>query len=323
MKTSSDRDSLLQRQPCSKEIYQNKIALTFDDLPAVVYREDQYDLHMSQVIHDLVRTLTHANVPAIGFVNECYLCGGETANINIYDPRKVRLLETWLDAGLCLGNHTFSHISLNKIDSVEDYKKDVIRGETIIKRLAKKRGNNIIYFRHPYLDTGGNWENRNEINSFLASHHYTVAPVTILTHDYKFALAYDLASARNDISAATTIRSHYLKNIISSVEYYKNISLDIFERDISHVLLLHANIINADCIEQIIYEIGCRGYEFVTLEEALRDPVYALDDSYIGPGTGWMERWSSLRGYQPGHATPHVPTYINNLFRDYQNIASP
>lgn len=57
----------------------------------------------------LVAKLVANGVPAIGFVNEAKLYReGEV-------DARIALLRKWVDAGLELGNHTFSHPDLNRI----------------------------------------------------------------------------------------------------------------------------------------------------------------------------------------------------------------
>jgi hypothetical protein len=37
---------------------------------------------------------------------------------------------------------------------------------------------------------------------------------------------------------------------------------------------VHANDINADCLDEMLKRFAARGYHFVTLDEAMRDPAY-------------------------------------------------
>jgi len=90
-------------------------------------------------------------VPAIGFVNERKLQPGGSV-----DPRRVALLQQWLDAGLELGNHTFSHTDLHRA-SVQVFQRDVLEGEKVTRRLLAAKGNTPRYFRHPFLHTGRAW----------------------------------------------------------------------------------------------------------------------------------------------------------------------
>jgi peptidoglycan/xylan/chitin deacetylase (PgdA/CDA1 family) len=111
------------------------VAVTFDDLPASpggVVADDAASLR------DLTRTLLDAvrrhGIPAIGFVNEgrLFVDGGEADDV----AGRTGLLPMWLDAGLELGNHTFSHRDLNTMQ-LAAFQADVLRGETVTRALLK------------------------------------------------------------------------------------------------------------------------------------------------------------------------------------------
>src|SRR4051794_22948673 len=99
---------------------QNKrqIAITIDDLPVVSTRTDLRNRQL--ITRKLLAQIQRQRVPAIGFVNENKLYSGEKV-----DEQQVDLLRSWLDAGLDLGNHTYSHRSLNTI-SLEEYEADFL-----------------------------------------------------------------------------------------------------------------------------------------------------------------------------------------------------
>ena len=92
--------------------------------------------------------IAKAKVPVIGFVNENKLySNGER------DQEQIDLLRRWTTAGLELGNHTYSHISLHS-KGLEEYEADLIKGETITAELLAEKGKKLRFFRHPYLMTG-------------------------------------------------------------------------------------------------------------------------------------------------------------------------
>ena len=81
------------------------------------------------------------------------------------DEAKIDLLRMWLDAGLELGNHTYSHRSLNTIP-LKDYEGDLLKGEIITKELLAARGQKIRFFRHPFLQTGRRWRSNRRSTNF-------------------------------------------------------------------------------------------------------------------------------------------------------------
>jgi len=288
---------------------QNKrqIAITIDDLPVVSTRTDLRNRQL--ITHKLLAQIKRQRVPAIGFVNENKLYSGEKV-----DEQQVDLLRSWLDAGLDLGNHTYSHRSLNTI-SLEEYKADFLHGETITKQLLAERGRKIRYFRHPYLQTGRTLEVKTAFNDFLKSHGYTIAPVSIDNGDYIFSRAYDNAFDKHDKALMRRVGDAYVPYMESKLEYWERQSTKLFGREINQVLLIHANFINSDYLADLIKMFRRRGYKIVDLDSALKDEAYSLPDEYIGPaGISWLHRWALKRGreyLEPNE--PKVPDFVLKL----------
>ena len=163
-----------------------QVCFSFDDLPVVSYGiTDQ--VYQKSLMNKLIVTLKKNNIPAIGFVNE----------IKLFDDKSMStfqfgLLKSWVSNGLELGNHTYSHSDYNTT-TFTDYTKDLLKGETITKKILKDKGKSLKYFRHPYLHVGNTKAKADSLSDFLVNHGYTVAPVTIDNEDYLFALAYKRA----------------------------------------------------------------------------------------------------------------------------------
>lgn len=145
-----------------------QMAVTIDDLP--VAPPGRHSLEQQrQVTAALLETLVARNVPAIGFVNEDKLeVGGEV------DLARVGLLESWLDAGMALGNHGYSHLSLHRVDP-DEWMADVLRGERITRPLVESRGGAFGWFRHPFLHAGMSPEIQQQTAAFLEEHVHGIA----------------------------------------------------------------------------------------------------------------------------------------------------
>lgn len=161
---------------------QKRIAVTVDDLPVVggIDYEDRL-----QITRDLVKKFKNMDIPAIGFVNERKLYKN-----GIPDSAEIQLLVHWLENGLELGNHTFSHPNYHKT-SFDDYTEDILKGERITKPLSEKYGLAFRYFRHPFLRIGQTKQDHEKLKTFLKENDYEEAPVTIDNADYLFAAAYN------------------------------------------------------------------------------------------------------------------------------------
>ncbi len=283
------------------------VAVTIDDLPVVSTRGSLKNRR--QITQKLLKHIRSAKVPAIGFVNENKLYAGDKP-----DDRQVDLLRMWLAAGLELGNHTYSHRSLNQI-SLADYQADLLKGETITKHLLAEKGRKIRFFRHPFLQTGRTLEIKADLDRFLAEHGYTIAPISFDNADYIFSRAYDVAYDRGDKAAMTKVGAAYVPYMEKKLEYWERQSVKLFGREIAQTLLIHANFINSDYFDDLAAMFKRRGYRFVDLETALNDDAYRLPDTYVGPaGISWLHRWALDKGREFIIADePTVPEFVLKL----------
>ena len=200
--------------------------------------------------------------------------------------------------------------------ALSDYEADVLRGEEITGGLMTERGKTLRYFRHPFLHTGRSIETRQQFESFLRAHGYTIAPVTIDNSDWIFARAYENARAANDARAMQKVVAAYVPYIRSKFIYFESESRKLFGRNIKQVLLLHANSINAEHFGEIVAMLRSRRYKFVTLGDALTDKAYASTDTFTGPGgISWLDRWALTRRVPPGffQKEPRTPAFVMKL----------
>ncbi len=257
------------------------VALTFDDLPGVALPAGCDALRWNK---KLLATLRAHRAPALGLVIASRRCDLEP------------VLNAWLDAGHDLGNHTSSHRDLNAMP-IDAYEEDIVRGEPLLRGALARHGKTLRYFRYPMLHTGTSLTTRNAVAKFLSDRGYINAPVTIDNEDWIFANAYARALDRNDAALAARIAAAYVPYMESTVAFLEKRTMQVVGRPIAQILLLHMNALNADKLDSLLRMLEHRGYRFITIDEALRDPAYALPDGYVGPkGISWIHRWGLAKG---------------------------
>ena len=282
------------------------MAVTFDDLP--MQHQGKYTIEEQiEINKKLLSHIKNYNVPAMGFVNEIKLY--TDGNL---DSLKVGILKTWYEAGLGLGNHTFSHPNINEV-SYDEYKKDLLKGAEVTSYLADKYNKKYEYFRHPYLRAGSTPEIKKALEEFLKEHNYKVAPVTVDNSEWIFAYAYAIAKDSNHVDMMKKIGEEYVTYMIDKVKYYEDQSEKLFGRNIKHVLLLHSNLLNSDYFDDIAQAIQDEGYKFISLDEALEDEAYLSEDEFVGRfGPSWIHRWAItqkvVRAFFEGE--PRTPKYV-------------
>jgi len=260
------------------------IAVTIDDLP--LNGPNIGAARLSSMTAKLLAVFAENKVPVVGFVNESLLyVPNET-------EQRIALLRSWVNGEVELGNHTFSHMGF-KSALLSDYEDDFVRGETVTRTLIKPR--KMRYFRHPYLQMGSTAYIEDSFESFIAARGYQIAPVTVDILDWMFLAAYEQARGKGDAPAVTKVSDEYLRFAERKFGHIENVSNELFARPVAQILLLHANELNADNLGRVLKMLTARGYRYITLEEALKDPIYRRPDKYLAT-SDWLSVWSFAKG---------------------------
>jgi peptidoglycan-N-acetylglucosamine deacetylase len=287
---------------CSLVMGQDKqIAFTIDDLPL---NGPSIEIKRLREITDKLLTVTKKNqIPMVGFVNESLLYAP-----NETDAR-IAVLKMWTEAGFELGNHTFSHLGF-KDAALTAFEDDFIRGESVTRILMKP--NKIRYFRHPFLQMGNTRELEDSFEKFIGERGYRAVPITMDTMDWMFLAAYAKALKEKDQALQKQTSDEYLKFVALKIDSAEKISQDLFGRQIKHILLLHANELNADNFAALIKIFKDKGYQFISVEAALKDEVYRFPDKYA-PTSDWLSHWAFSQGKR--FETPQPPDFVQKIFQ--------
>ncbi len=277
------------------------IAITIDDAPHNGPIGSVEEL--SAMTKKFTETLKAQKIPAVIFVNEgqIYYSAAEV-------EEKIAILRSWVGSGIELGNHTFGHVGL-KDTPLESYQDDFIRGEVVSRWIANQTKTRLRYFRHPFLQMGPTREIENRFDAFLERRGYRSVPITLTTEDWMFLFAYQKT---RDANEKQRISDDYVRFAEADVAYREKAAEGLFGRPIAHVLLVHANEVTADNLTRLIEMYRSRGYKFVSVEEALKDPAYLKPDTYT-PTSDWLRSWSISKNVQ--FDPPQPPEYIKAASR--------
>jgi len=285
---------------------QKEIAVTIDDLPLNGPRTSIERLRA--MTGKLLDGFQRHKIPAVGFVNESL----------IYVPgeidARVALLRQWMNAGVELGNHTFAHVGF-KDTPIAQYEDDFVRGDSITRVIMKEKGLKPRYFRHPFLQMGPTLELEKSFEGFIAERGYRIAPVTIGTMDWMILAAYSKSRSAGDTAQMKQVSDDYLKLIGEEIDFGEKVANELFGRPIKHILLLHANELNADNFDSLVKVLTDRGYRFISVEDALTDPAYQYPEKYI-PTSDWLGLWSFSQGKK--FNAPTVPDFIRKVWDESQ-----
>jgi peptidoglycan/xylan/chitin deacetylase (PgdA/CDA1 family) len=222
------------------------IVITIDDLPFVgEYR----NFHLNMII----KTMVEQEVPATGFI-----IASEVRTDNWDTLRQFR------DAGFGLGNHTFSHANLNRL-TVKEYIKEIKKADTLLSPVLTKPK----YFRYPYLAMSSG-SKRNDILCYLAKKNYQVAPITIDSKDFAFNQRLLSVPELNRRDYLKELKPFYLDFIWQQTLKAEAHTQYHHHPEQAQILLIHANLLNAYVLPDIITLYKEQGYEFVSLQDGLQ-----------------------------------------------------
>jgi len=250
-----------------------EVAITIDDLPWVGPAHAKGRITGNDAI--LAALATHG-APAAGFVVCERVTGART------------IVKRWIAAGHVLGNHHHDHGDLNTVPP----DRWLAGARRCHRDLTRWLGSAPAFFRYPYLRNGTTAAVRDRVRGVITDElGEVIARVSADNHEWKFAQLYGKAVAAGQTGRAADLAEAYVEHIVEAVAHARKMARAKTGADIRHVLLLHANALNADHLDRVLGALTRRGARFVTLERALADPVYARPDAYAGKGgISWLYR---------------------------------
>jgi peptidoglycan/xylan/chitin deacetylase (PgdA/CDA1 family) len=253
-----------------------QVAFTFDDLPA--HGPLPPGEARPEVVKSILATLKAEHMPPVyGFVN----------GFRLRDyPYQIDILKAWHDAGEPLGSHTYSHPGLDNTPAKE-FIADIEKNEPTLRKVDPD--GDWHWFRYPFLDEGNTLEKRREVESYLTSHGYKTAEVTMDFEDYLWNDPYARCMAKHDEKAVAYLEQSYLDTAAEFIGVFRTLSQKLYGHDIPYVLLLHIGAFDAKMLPRLIALFRAKGFEFITLQQAEKDPAYSSDPNIGYPGGGTLQ----------------------------------
>ncbi|QJR13921.1 polysaccharide deacetylase family protein [Usitatibacter palustris] len=185
-------------------------------------------------------------------------------------PEGLALVRAWGDAGHMVGNHTYSHTDIDTM-TLEAYIADISRGDQLFKAMPRFKP----MLRFPYLREGATAEKRDGVRAWLAKNGYSPAPVSIVTGDGYYSGRLTAGLVKSTFRDTGAFRLAYVKHIVDRAAYYEKVARETLGRSPHHVMLLHANRVNATFLRDAIAGLRAAGWTIVDAQMAFADPLYA------------------------------------------------
>lgn len=238
-----------------------EVAITIDDFP--FSGESTPEVAPFHILEEMIFVFQKHHITSVfGFMN------GKAVQ---YKGEYLHLLRDWVNQGHYLGNHTFSHLDLNKVTSKE-YIDDIQKNEILLEELMGKK--DYKYFRYPYLREGNTQEKRDAVREFLFASLYRIAPVTILPEEYRWNETYIQLLKKNDEAAVENLKNKIAQYAVDMVNLSRSLAALLYQRDIKHILLMHSQVFSVYVLDAILTAYKNNNVKFISLQEALTDEIY-------------------------------------------------
>ena len=227
------------------------------------------------------------------------------------DPDLLRVFDHWVDSGHHVANHTHHHPSINWVDAAT-YIGDIERTEEIIKRwaaLAPRR-----YFRYCNDMWGDTAEKQATVGAYLAEQGYTPVPVSIGFRDTRFLPAYWRTLKRDDREGIAYLRREFVNTAVHELRLHAANARAVFGRDPAHIWLIHGTPLGGDCLDEILDRFASAGVQFVSLQEAMSDPMNANVPPRVSPEfIHQVEKWALVHNVPVDDRAPRILEEIERL----------
>ncbi len=187
------------------------------------------------------------------------------------------LQEEWLRSGNLIGSLTYKGRSPKK-GTAQEFIDTLSRNEQELSPLWSKFQRRQKYFRYPSLKLGVDTQRSREIRAFLKQNSFVEVPATIDSRGDYFSQPYCAALARGDKVCANFISATFKSMLLDKTQKARAAAQKIAGRDVKQILMLQANQLTSDLLDELLRWYKAMGVRFISIDEALGDPFYATQD---------------------------------------------
>lgn len=217
------------------------------------------------------------------------------AIVKIGDADGLQLVMQWGKQGHLIGNHSYSHYSLNAATTdLSQFIEDTQRAELILKPLTGWTAR----LRFPYLKEGDSVEKRDGLRHWLAAQHYQSGAVSIDASDWYYNQKYLALLKDNETEKIQRLKQAYIAHLLDRASYYDQLALQTIQRSPRHMLLLHTNAINAAFLQDAIDAFKQQHWQVIDANTAFRDSLYQMQANTLPAGESILWALARQRGIQ-------------------------
>jgi peptidoglycan/xylan/chitin deacetylase (PgdA/CDA1 family) len=219
------------------------------------------------------------------------------------DRTLLSVFDHWVEHGHYVGNHTHHHASLNWIDSGR-YIEDIEVSEGILERWMTRSPTK--YFRYCMDMWGDTAEKRDAVEAFLNRNGYRSSPLSVWFYDHAWIMPFWRGHKLKDREALKYLRRTFVETALQQLRIQAAAARAMFGRDPAHIWLAHGSPLAGEAIDEILDVFQAANVRFVSLEEAMRDPIYASQPVVTDRFRNTIQKWAEFKNYQIKDVPPKI-----------------
>lgn len=289
-----------------------------------------------KIMRIIVSKLKQHNIPTTGFLKGVDV----VPQAQTVTPAQEQTINLWRSAGFEIGVLDLKHPqSFNsttdeyrkvlkskedKFKSLLDKHKPLLEKQLQLYREIKKSKTQkssgkdtraTLKFTKEYMDEFKKFYEEWRRENNLINVKYTFG-----TDDWIYSFAYDRARKNNDRAMMDQIKARYIVYMSKLFEHYESYARQLFERDIPQTLPLTPSRLLADSADELFAMIETRNYQFISLDEAMRDEIYQSDLMHSNQtGASWLQT-AALKRKKPYLNEPEVDADTTKIWEDSQPL---
>jgi peptidoglycan/xylan/chitin deacetylase (PgdA/CDA1 family) len=194
-----------------------------------------------------------------------FVCG-----MRVDEVDGTKLLSSWDEASHLICNHSYSHKLYGERTSYADFAADFLKNEKVI---APYR-NRTTLFRYPFLKEGDTADKRDRFRALLKERGYRVGHVTIDASDWYVSQRFVDRLSKEPNAPIAPYRDYMIAHLLDRAAFYRQLALDVLDRDIRHTILLHFNPLNAFVLPDVMTAFETAGWQWIDASLAFEDPIF-------------------------------------------------
>lgn len=285
-----------------------RVALTIDDLPEWPHGDYLDGWTGESITSSLIASMKKYGLKGVySFSNSWPL---------VERPELSKLFDMWVEAGHHIANHTHTHKTSHDL-SAEDYISDIdLCEEHLGKYISQAPGK---YFRYTFNRWGDTEEKVVKIKKHIDAKGYGIGEVTSWFYEWEWDKAYKRCAEQNDQEGMQFLIDSFIDFSIAQLKFDTEEGIKWHGRPFNGVILGHIIPFMAIVADRMFERFLDEGVEFISLEEAINDPINEGAGTFVTDH--FLPAWRKS-AYSQGQELETIVPEFKDVYARIQDMAA-